>query len=150
MINKIKQKIISAYNWVKEKILWFLIGGIAIAGVVALPEEPKTIGELIQNNEPTYFAELDENNEVLRVIVADQEFINTLDNPNDWKQTYYNSEARKNYAGIGYKYNKDLDAFISKRPNENAVLDVETAKWILPKIEIINETPFVNSTSTPQ
>ena len=106
---------------------------------------------VVVKDEVTYFAELDKDNNVLRVIVADQEFINTgkVGNPNNWKQTYYNGEVRKNYAGIGYKYNKDLDAFVGKKPTEDATLDTETAKWIIPIVEpIIYETATTTATTT--
>lgn len=80
-----------------------------------------------------HFAELDENNIVVGVIVVDN--INILDenghenekvginyihsilgNSSKWVQTSYNSKFRKNYAGIGYLYNQDLDEFIP--PNQ--------------------------------
>lgn len=39
---------------------------------------------------------------------------------------------RKNYAGIGYTYDKMLDAFISPKPTENSILDLDTCLWINP------------------
>ena len=79
------------------------------------------------------FAELDENNVVVGVIVVDN--INLLDeagneseqvgiayiesilgNSSSWVQTSYNAKFRKNYAGIGYTYNYTLDEFMP--PNQ--------------------------------
>jgi hypothetical protein len=64
-----------------------------------------------------HFAELDENNIVLRVIVVDD--AHEADGENwcnnfaggRWKQTSYNNNIRYNYAGIGYFYDADADAF---------------------------------------
>lgn len=57
-----------------------------------------------------------------------------------WIQTSYNTRGgihelggtplRKNYAGIGYTYDSELDAFIPAKPSETAVLDPETCLWI--------------------
>ena len=98
----------------------------------------------------TYFAELNKDNEVIRVIVADQAFIDTgkVGNPNNWKQTYKGDNVRKNYAGKGYKYNKDIDAFITKKPTEDATLDEATAKWIVPVIENIIDDNLIATTTT--
>ena len=49
-----------------------------------------------------------------------------------WKQTSYNGNIRKNYAGIGYKYDADLDAFISPQPYPSWILNNNTAKWEAP------------------
>lgn len=82
-----------------------------------------------------HFAELDENNVVLRVLVTDNDF------PNEgydwlietfggkWIQTSYNARIRKNYAGIGYSYNEGLDAFVPPKPFESWILDEETCLW---------------------
>jgi hypothetical protein len=50
----------------------------------------------------------------------------------DWKQTSYNGSIRKNYAGIGYTYNADIDAFVPPQPYASWVLDNETAQWNAP------------------
>ena len=49
-----------------------------------------------------------------------------------WKQTSYNGNFRKNYAGIGYTYNADLDAFVPPKPFASWVLNEETAQWNAP------------------
>ena len=49
-----------------------------------------------------------------------------------WKQTSYNGNFRKNYAGIGYTYNADLDAFVPPKPFNSWVLNEETAQWNAP------------------
>ena len=49
-----------------------------------------------------------------------------------WKQTSYNGTIRKNYAGIGYTYNADIDAFVPPKPVPSWVLNNETAQWEAP------------------
>ena len=49
-----------------------------------------------------------------------------------WIQTSYNGRIRKNYAGIGYKYDADLDAFIPPQPYTSWLLDETTAQWKAP------------------
>jgi len=141
-------------KWIKNKIIWFLFGGVCLAsGVALLPE--KTITEIekpvVVKDEPTYFAELDKEGTVLRVIVADQDFINTgkVGNPNNWVQTYMDNSKRKNYAGKGYKYDNKLDAFISKKPSAEATLNELTAQWIMPTTEkVIYESSTTTVTTT--
>jgi hypothetical protein len=83
----------------------------------------------------SHFAELDENNVVLRVLVGDN------DSPNEgydwfvenlggrWVQTSYNANFRKHFAGIGFTYNEELDAFTPPKPFESWILDEETCLW---------------------
>lgn len=94
-----------------------------------------------------HFAELDENNVVLRVIVVGnkdtsdasgvekeyigQAFCERLYGGN-WKQTSYNGNIRKNYAGIGFTYNSDIDAFVPPKPYASWVLNNDTAQWEAP------------------
>ena len=49
-----------------------------------------------------------------------------------WKQTSYNSNFRKNFAGIGYTYDEDRDAFIPKKPFNSWVLNEDTCLWESP------------------
>jgi hypothetical protein len=49
-----------------------------------------------------------------------------------WKQTSYNGTIRKNYAGIGYTYNSDIDAFVPPQPYTSWVLNNDTAQWEAP------------------
>lgn len=76
-----------------------------------------------------YFAKLDAFNVVLKVIVADQEFIDTQ--PGTWIPADINGVSPKNYPGIGYKYNADLVAFIAPKPYPSWELD-ENCKWQAP------------------
>ena len=94
-----------------------------------------------------HYAQLDENNVVTQVIVVDNKdcsdangvekeyigaaFCEKLFGGN-WKQTSYNGNIRKNYAGIGYTYNADIDAFVPPKPYASWVLDNETAQWNAP------------------
>jgi hypothetical protein len=94
-----------------------------------------------------HFAELDENNIVTRVIVVDNQ--DTLDeNGNEveeigiafcqnllggrWLQTSYNGKFRKHYAGVGFKYDTDLDAFIAPKPFASWVFNSQTYNWDAP------------------
>jgi hypothetical protein len=49
-----------------------------------------------------------------------------------WKQTSYNGKFRKNYAGIGYKYDADRDAFVPPKPYASWVLEELTCQWKAP------------------
>jgi hypothetical protein len=82
-----------------------------------------------------HFAELDNNNVVLRVVVVGNDCvpsdehidgetwcINFFKTPN-WKQTSYNSNFRKQYAGIGYTYDAAKNKFISPQPYASWALD---------------------------
>jgi hypothetical protein len=95
-----------------------------------------------------HFASLDENNIVTQVIVVDNRDITDPHTGQEdeilgiafckkllggnWVQTSYNNNFRVRYAGIGYSYNKDLDAFIPPSPFPSWVLNSETADWESP------------------
>jgi hypothetical protein len=73
----------------------------------------------------TYFAQLDENNIVSQVIVADQSFVDSIGGT--WAQTFMNST--KKYAGIGDTYDATRDAFIPPKCHDEATLDEATCLW---------------------
>jgi len=61
------------------------------------------------------------------------DFINKLYNTRDvWKQTSYNGNIRKNYAGVGYKYDQTRDAFIPPKPYNSWILNETTCLWEAP------------------
>ena len=61
------------------------------------------------------------------------DFINKLYNTRDvWKQTSYNNNFRKNYAGIGYQYDQTRDAFIPPKPFNSWILNEDTCIWEAP------------------
>ena len=61
------------------------------------------------------------------------DFINKLYNTRDvWKQTSYNNNFRKNYAGIGYQYDQARDAFIPPKPFNSWILNETTCLWESP------------------
>ena len=61
------------------------------------------------------------------------DFINKLYNTRDvWKQTSYNNNIRKNYAGIGYYYDQVRDAFIPPKPFNSWILNEDTCIWKAP------------------
>lgn len=94
-----------------------------------------------------HFAELDENNVVLRVIVvgnADTSDANGVEKESigaafcerlfggTWIKTSYNGNIRKNYAGIGSTYDSQRDAFIAPKPYTSWVLNEDTCTWDAP------------------
>lgn len=82
-----------------------------------------------------YYAELDENNIVKRVIVADADFIASgkVGNPNSWVETFMDRSQRKNYAGKGHTYDATRDAFIPPKGKPSFIFDEETATYIPPE-----------------
>jgi hypothetical protein len=90
-----------------------------------------------------HFAKV-QDGKVTQVIVAEPEFFETFvdSSPGEWIQTSYNTHGgvhtlggtplRKNYAGIGYTYNRQLDAFIPPQPYASWILDEETCLWNAP------------------
>lgn len=89
-----------------------------------------------------HYAFLDDNNVVTQVIVGtdETELIEGLD-PETWygnfrgqvcKRTSYNANIRKNYAGIGFTYDAQRDAFIPPKPFASWVLNEETCNWEAP------------------
>ena len=61
---------------------------------------------------------------------AGVEFLQNLYNNRDvWKQTSYNNNFRKNYAGIGFKYDQTRDAFIPPQPQASWILNEDTCQW---------------------
>jgi hypothetical protein len=93
-----------------------------------------------------HFAQLNEQNIVTQIIVvANQELLdNGIESEakgiafcqslfgGNWKQTSYNGNIRKNYAGIGYTYDSQRDAFISPKPYPSWTLVEETCRWVSP------------------
>ena len=91
----------------------------------------------------SHWAELDDNNIVLRVLTGDnndpagdegyQWLIDNLGGT--WLQTSYHGNIRYNYAGIGYSYDPVRDAFIAPEPDNAIGFDEETCRWIVPEWE---------------
>jgi hypothetical protein len=99
-----------------------------------------------------HFAQIDENNIVVNVMVIEQEEVDTGNwgDPDTWIQTSYNTRhgihwtpneptkpdsgtpLRKNYAGLGYTYDKDRDAFIPPKPYDSWVLNEDKCVWEAP------------------
>jgi hypothetical protein len=103
-----------------------------------------------------HFCKLGIGNKVLRVEVISNnvatteqdgvDFLNNLYGTNDvWKQTSYNTKGgihllggtpfRKNYAGVGYKYDQTRDAFIPPKPFNSWTLNEETCLWEAPVVK---------------
>jgi hypothetical protein len=94
-----------------------------------------------------HFAQLDKNNVILQVIVVNNSecldesgmeseavgvvFCQSLLGGN-WKQTSYNNNIRKNYAGVGYTYDASRDAFIPPKPYASWTLNETTCLWDAP------------------
>ena len=60
------------------------------------------------------------------------EFLTNLHGWPIWKQTSYNGNIRKNFAGIGFTYDEDRDAFIAPKPYASWILNEETCQWDAP------------------
>jgi hypothetical protein len=77
-----------------------------------------------------HFAKLN-NNIVTEVIVSEQDFINSgaVGDSFLWVQTSYNGNFRKNFAGVGYTYDKTRDAFIPPQPYPSWTLVEDTCQW---------------------
>ena len=99
-----------------------------------------------------HFAELDENNIVLRVIVVSNEMLleggqeseakgiafckQLFGEDTIWMQTSYNGSKRKNYAGIGFVYDQTRDAFIPPQPEGDGwIFDEASCNWRNPELE---------------
>ena len=97
----------------------------------------------------SHFAEINNDGIVQQVIVAEQDFIDSMGNPSMWIQTSYNTRGgvhyapnsntpdggialRKNYAGKGYKYDQTRDAFIAPKNYPSWLLDNDTCQWKSP------------------
>jgi hypothetical protein len=89
----------------------------------------------------SHFARITAQGIVEQVIVAEQDFIDTLPDKTSWVQTSYNTYGgqhpegrplRKNYAGIGYTYDYARDAFIPPQPYASWVLNENTCLWDAP------------------
>ena len=99
----------------------------------------------------SHFAEIDGDGIVQRVIVIEQDVLDSGNwgDPNNWIQTSYNTRGgihyapnsndpddgvalRKNYAGGGYTYDKVRDAFIPPKPYPSMILNEETCRWEYP------------------
>jgi len=93
-----------------------------------------------------HFAKLDGNNVVLEVTVINNIEMLTADGSeseimglaflirwsggySNWKQTSYNGKIRKNFAGVGYKYDAQRDAFIPPQPFPSWTLNENTCRW---------------------
>jgi hypothetical protein len=84
----------------------------------------------------SHWAQIDDNNIVTQVLVGPnygdegEAFFNALGGT--WVKTSYNGNIRKNYAGIGYTYDEDRDAFIAPKPYNSWLLDEDTCQWQAP------------------
>jgi hypothetical protein len=96
-----------------------------------------------------YFAQIDDNNivvQVIRVNDSDCQNSNGFEDENvgidfcksligqetNWKQTSYNAKIRKHYAGIGYIYDEENDAFYAPQPYPSWILNETTFIWEAP------------------
>lgn len=77
----------------------------------------------------TYYAKI-ENNIVTTVIVCDSEEIKKYKGV--WVETKPDKTLRKNYAGIGYTFDSDLDVFIPPKRFESWILDTEKCRYMPP------------------
>ena len=93
-----------------------------------------------------HFAQIENNIVTQVIVVANEEILDENGQESEqkgidfcsnllggtWKQTSYNAKIRKNYAGIGYTYDEDRDAFIPPKPFNKWVLNEDTCQWESP------------------
>ena len=92
----------------------------------------------------SHWAEIDNTNKVIRVLVGDNNDPNgdegyqwLLDNlGGTWIKTSYNGTIRYNFAGVGYTYDSVRDAFIAPEPANATGFDEDTCQWITPIPEL--------------
>ena len=98
-----------------------------------------------------HYAFLDKNNIVTEVIVGRNENDGDI-NWEEWYSNYrgqkcvrtsYNGTIRKNYAGIGYKYDEEKDVFIPPKPFSKWILNGETCNWEAPIAYPEGDTPYI-------
>ena len=87
----------------------------------------------------SHWAEIDNSGLVLRVLVGDnnepdegQAFMESLGGT--WVKTSYTGSIRKNFAGAGYTYDANLDAFIAPKPDNATGFNEDTCQWIVPQV----------------
>ena len=101
-----------------------------------------------------HFAKLGKGNKVLRVSAVSNDiatseqagidFLNNLYNTRDiWKQTSYNKSIRKNFAGIGFKYDQVRDAFIPPKLFNSWSLNETTCLWEPPVARPNDENSYI-------
>jgi hypothetical protein len=112
-----------------------------------------------------HFAKLNSDNIVMALNVVDNDilldennieqeskgltFLQEIHGWTDWKQTSYNASIRKNYAGIGYKYDSTRDAFIPPQPFSSWTLNETTCRWEPPvEFPTIDENYYVDWNET--
>ena len=111
-----------------------------------------------------HFAKIGLNNKVIEVLSVNNEvlkdsdgieqenigidFLTKLTGYPIWKQTSYNKNFRKNYAGIGYTYDEDKDSFIPKKPFNSWILNEVTCLWNSPVAKPQDENIYTWNEST--
>jgi hypothetical protein len=89
------------------------------------------LSSTVHAQEATYFAEVNDQDIVTQVIVADPAFINSgvVGDPSKWVQTWSGGGPRKNFAGPGHTYDRGLEAFVAPRPYPSWTLNLDTVRW---------------------
>lgn len=107
-----------------------------------------------------YFAKLNDSNIVIDMAGVDNSVMDNLPFPEseplgiafltewsggytNWKQTSYNKSFRKNYAGIGFSYDQNLDAFIPEKPYPSWLLNTNTCQWQAPVPYPNDQKPYI-------
>ena len=95
------------------------------------------------------------NNELLDANGVEQEvlgcqFLEGITGWAVWKQTSYNANFRKHFAGIGYTYDEGRDAFIAPKPFNSWVLNEETCNWEAPVAKPDDENKYIWSEENQQ
>ena len=112
-----------------------------------------------------HFAKINSDNIVTQIVVVNNsvitidgqeseqagiDFLQDLYGEGIWVQTSYNGSFRKNYAGVGFEYDSDRDAFIPPRPYDSWSLDEETCLWVPPSEMPADGNKYVWNEETQQ
>jgi len=108
------------------------------------------VQEVTQDNIMAHFAKIGLNSKVIQVVSVNNnelldadgierenigiDFLTNLTGWSIWKQTSYNGNIRKNFAGKGYVYDEDRDAFIAPKLYPSWILNEDTCKWEAPVV----------------
>jgi hypothetical protein len=113
-----------------------------------------------------HFAQIDQNNNVLQVVVINNEDIGNLPFPEsepvgvafcktlfgkdtNWLQTSYNGSFRSTFAGLGGFYDADRNIFVGPPPAPEMTYDKSTGEWVDPAVEIFRPIVEANKDSLP-
>jgi hypothetical protein len=86
-----------------------------------------------------YFAKVEEGGTISKVLVVGSEILDPIsfitqdaNEPGVWLETWQEGGERKNFASVGFLFDKDLNAFVAPKLEDNFIFDAGIAKWVPP------------------